>query len=271
MEMTWWHLAHYALWDRWECADKALGCYRRFTPAARQLAAQLGYKGLKWQKSVGPEGRSAPWGRQPGAALEAAAPDILRRVGIPAASTRATLDKWADIVEGTAEHMADYPRPGTTRPASVTSARSCRRASRASPAIPYSTLPTGRWGLDTAQQWRERRGLARQPHWGEVRHNLAALPVVNGCFVHSSEWTDTYTSRAWEHPDPVGVLGMLPSIDGVDGRIARHTVARVWKTWDWNRVWGWDFPWTAMAAARTGQPQIAVEALLKDSSRNESL
>ena len=59
--MTWWHLAHYALWDRWDLADKALGCYRRFTPAARQLATQLGYKGLKWQKSVGPKGRSAPW------------------------------------------------------------------------------------------------------------------------------------------------------------------------------------------------------------------
>lgn len=29
-------------------------------------------------------------------------------------------------------------------------------------------------------------------------------------FVHSAEWHDTYTKRAWEHPDPVGVLGMLP-------------------------------------------------------------
>ena len=61
MEMVWWHLAHYALWDRWNQAEKAMRCYQRFTPAARELAAQLGYKGLKWQKSVGPEGRSAPW------------------------------------------------------------------------------------------------------------------------------------------------------------------------------------------------------------------
>ena len=28
MEMVWWHLAHYALWDRWDQADQALGCYR---------------------------------------------------------------------------------------------------------------------------------------------------------------------------------------------------------------------------------------------------
>ena len=101
-----------------------------------------------------------------------------------------------------------------------------------------------------------------------MRRNLAPLPVADGCFVHSAEWTDTYTKRAWEHPDPVGVLGMLPPIDGVDAEIARHTVAKVWSTWDWNRCWGWDFPWMAMAAARTGQAKLAVDALLKDSPRN---
>jgi hypothetical protein len=61
---------------------------------------------------------------------------------------------------------------------------------------------------------------------------------------------------------------MLPPMVGVDAETARRTVARVWTTWDWNRCWGWDFPWMAMAAARTGQPQIAVDALLKDSPKN---
>jgi hypothetical protein len=181
--------------------------------------------------------------------------------------TRATLDKWADIVQATAEHMADYPtRDETTGIYSLT------------PAMPPSEqgitrdtvfdLAYWRWGMDKAQEWRQRRGLAREPHWDEVRRNLAPLPVVDGVFVHSAEWTDTYTKRAWEHPDPIGVLGMLPPMMGVDAETARRTVAKVWTTWDWNRCWGWDFPWMAMAAARTGQPQIAVDALLKDTSKN---
>ncbi len=267
MEMTWWHLAHYALWDRWELADKALGCYRRFMPAARQLAAQLGYKGLKWQKSVGPEGRSAPWVGNQVLLWKQPHPVFFAELEYRLRPTRATLDNWADLVEGTAEHMADYPTKDGK-------AGICHL----SPVMPPSEqgitrdtvfdLAYWRWGLDTAQQWRQRRGLARQPHWDEVRRSLAPMPVVNGCFVHSSEWTDTYTRRAWEHPDPIGVLGMLPPIDGVDPQVARRTVAKVWRRWDWNRCWGWDFPWIAMAAARTGQPQIAVEALLKDSPRN---
>jgi hypothetical protein len=267
MEMVWWHLAHYALWDRWDQADEAIGCYRRFAPAARELAAQLGYKGLKWQKSVGPEGRSAPWVGNQVLLWKQPHPIFFAELEYRLRPTRATLDKWADIVEGTAEHMADYPtKNATTGIYSLT------------PVMPPSEqgitrdtvfdLAYWRWGLDKAQEWRQRRGLPREPHWDEVRRNLAPLPVVDGVFVHSTEWTDTYTKRAWEHPDPIGVLGMLPPMMGVDAKIARRTVAKVWTTWDWNRCWGWDFPWMAMAAAHTGQPQIAVDALLKDSPKN---
>jgi hypothetical protein len=267
MEMVWWHLAHYTLWDRWDEADKAIGCYRRFAPAARELAAQLGYKGLKWQKSVGPEGRTAPWAGNQVLLWKQPHPIFFAELEYRLRPTRATLDQWADIVEGTAEHMADYPtKDETTGIYSLT------------PAMPPSEqgitrdtvfdLAYWRWGLDKAQEWRQRRGLGREPHWDEVRRNLATLPVVDGVFVHSAEWTDTYTKRAWEHPDPIGVLGMLPPMMGVDAETARRTVARVWTTWDWNRCWGWDFPWMAMAAARTGQPQIAVDALLKDTSKN---
>ena len=111
-------------------------------------------------------------------------------------------------------------------------------------------------------------GLARVPQWDEVRRNLAPLPVANGLFIHTAQWDDTYTKRAWEHPDPIGVFGMLPPMDGVDPEIAKRTVSKVWTTWNWNNCWGWDFPWIAMAAARTSQPQTAVDALLKNSERN---
>jgi hypothetical protein len=268
MEMLWWHLAHYALWDRWALATRALDCYPRFAPAARALASQLGYQGLKWPKSVGPEGRSAPWYGNQVLLWKQPHPIFFAELDYRLHPTRATLEKWADIIQGTAEHMADYPVKDD--------ATGCFHLAPAMPPSeqgitrdPVFDLAYWRWGLDQAQTWRERLGLPREPRWDWVRKHLAPLPVVDGVFVHSAEWTDTYTRRAWEHPDPVGVLGMLPPIEGVDPRVARDTVARVWSTWDWNRCWGWDFPWMAMAAARTGQPALAVEALLRDSRRNQ--
>jgi len=125
-----------------------------------------------------------------------------------------------------------------------------------------------RFGLETAQKWRERLGLPRNPHWDLILTHLAPLPVNEGVYVHSAEWMDTYTNRAWEHPDPIGALGMLPPMPSVDAETAHRTVLKVWKTWNWDRCWGWDFPWMAMAAARTGEPGIAVEALLRGSPRN---
>lgn len=268
MEMVWWHLAHYGLWDRWPLAERALDCYRRFTPAARALAKQLGYKGLKWPKSVGPEGRSAPWIGNQVLLWKQPHPIFLAELEYRLRPTRATLEKWADIVSGTAEHMADYPaRDEKTGVYSLVPAMPPSEQDITSD--PVFDLAYWRWGLDQAQQWRQRLGLPREPHWDEVRRHLAPLPIRDGVFVHSAEWLDSYTTRAWEHPDPIGVLGMLPPIDGVDPETAHRTVLKVWETWDWDRTWGWDCPWIAMAAARVGEPRIAVEALLKDSARNQ--
>ncbi len=58
MEMIWWHLAHYALWDRWDCAKGALACYRKFLPVARNLARQFDYQGASGEKWSAP--RVAP-------------------------------------------------------------------------------------------------------------------------------------------------------------------------------------------------------------------
>ena len=161
MEMVWWHLAHYALWDRWDMGDKAIDCYRRFAPAARELAAQLGYKGLKWQKSVGPEGRTAPWVGNQVLLWKQPHPIFFAELEYRLRPTRATLDKWADIVQGTAEHMADYPtkdeKTGVYHlwPVMPPSELGITRDT-------VFDLAYWRWGLDKAQEWRQRMGLARE-------------------------------------------------------------------------------------------------------------
>jgi hypothetical protein len=266
MEMVWWHLAHFALWDRWALADKALGIYQHFTPIARVLATQLDYKGLEWPKGVGPEGRIMPWLGAEVLLWKEPHPIFFAELDYRLHPTRATLDKWVNIVEGTATYMADYP------------VRDAQGVYHLDPVMPPSErgithdtvfdLAYWRWGLDTAQKWRQRMGLPREPHWDDVRRHLAPLPVSDGVYLLAPDWTDTYTNRAWEHPDLIGMLGMLPPMDGVDADTARRTVLKVSQTWNWDRCWGWDFPWMAMAAARTGQPHLAIEALLSGSIKN---
>jgi hypothetical protein len=267
MEMVWWHLAHYGLWNRWSMAERALDCYHKFLPVAKTLATQLGYRGAKWGKQVGPEGRTAPWVGSFALHWQQPHPIFLAELEYRVRPTRATLEKWRDIIQSTADYMADFPtadNQGTFHLQPVVPP--CEQGFTRDDVF---DLAYWRWGLDQAQRWRERLGLPRERRWDEIRRKLAPLPVDGDVFVHSAEWHDTYTKRAYEHPDPVGVFGMLPPMDGVDRETAHHTVLKVWQTWDWKNTWGWDFPWMAMAAARVGEPQIAVDALLKDAaSRN---
>jgi hypothetical protein len=48
----------------------------------------------------------------------------------------------------------------------------------------------------------------------------------------------------------------------------RNTLDWVWKNWNWPDTWGWDYPMLAMCAARLGQPERAVDALLLDTPKN---
>ena len=103
MEMVWWHLAHYGLWDRWPMAERALGCYQRFLPVARQLAKQFDYRGAKWGKQVGPEGRTAPWDGSFVLHWQQPHPIFFAELEYRLRPTPATLEKWREVVDATAE------------------------------------------------------------------------------------------------------------------------------------------------------------------------
>jgi hypothetical protein len=48
----------------------------------------------------------------------------------------------------------------------------------------------------------------------------------------------------------------------------RRTLDWVWENWNWPDTWGWDYPMIAMTAARLGEPERAVDALLLDTPKN---
>jgi len=50
-----------------------------------------------------------------------------------------------------------------------------------------------------------------------------------------------------------------------------RTLRRAFDTWQWPETWGWDYPHVAMTAARLGEPELAVDALLMDTPKNRYL
>ncbi|WP_205880753.1 hypothetical protein [Limisphaera ngatamarikiensis] len=270
LEMHWWHAVHFVVWNRSELFRRALPFYRRILPEARALARRQGYRGARWPKMVGPEGRDSPSAVGPLLIWQQPHPIYYAELCWRERPTRATLEEWREVVMETAEFMASFAHRdrGTGRyvlgpPLKTVSENTDPRLTR----NPTFELTYWRWGLATAQAWRRRLGLAPDPRWEAVLQGLAPLPVADGLYLMQEGMTDTYTRWNWEHPALLGALGMLPG-PGVDRETMRRSVRRVMEVWQWDRCWGWDFPLTAMAAARCGEPELAVEALLLPAAKN---
>lgn len=60
LEMTWWHLMHFAYWNKGEYLEKVLPWYERNFKEAKELALRQGLRGVRWQKMTDPDGESLP-------------------------------------------------------------------------------------------------------------------------------------------------------------------------------------------------------------------
>lgn len=270
LEMHWWHGAHYALWDRWPLFERSLCWYFKILPSARDRARSQGYDGIRWPIMAGPAGTDAPSGTGPPLIWQQPHPIFYAELDYRLHPTRATLEKWSPLVTATADFMASFafrdPSSGKfiLGPPIKTVPENTDPIQTQNPTFKLSYWRTG---LRLAQTWRKRLGLPPNEKWQTVLTGLAPLPVADGLYLQQEGMTGTYTKMNWEHPSLIGPLGMLPG-DGVDPAIMKATVRKVMAAWQWNRVWGWGFPMMAMAAARNGEPAMAVDSLLRPTPRN---
>jgi hypothetical protein len=270
LEMHWWHAAHFALWNRFPLLDRSLDWYNDILPSAKERARQQGYQGARWPKMTATDGRDSP---SPVGTLliwQQPHPIFYAELAYLNRPTKATLNRFKYIVEETATWMADYAHyDGPTN-----------RYVLGPPVIPAQenhparetwnpTFELEYWhfGLTTAQKWRERTGQEREAKWDDMIKKLSPLPTEDGVYLAHENCPQTFTERNKDHPSMLGALGIL-SGEKVDRETMRRTLKKVMKEWDWPETWGWDYPMTAMAAARLGEPATAIDALLLDTPKN---
>jgi hypothetical protein len=263
-EMYWWHGAHYALWNRWPLLNRSISIYQKILPSAREKAARQGYKGARWPKNTGPEGRESPHPIDAMLIWQQPHPIFFAELDYRAHPTPEVLEKWKEIIFDTADFMASFAALNASTGRfdlgppmyTVYEVTDCETNHN-----PTFELSYWRFGLRIAQTWRERLGLPRNPDWDKVLNNLAPLPQQDGVYIQQEGLADAWTKWNWEHPSLIGAFGWLPG-DGVDIPIMRATFKKVTNCWQMDRVWGWDFPMLAMTAARLGNRNAAVDFLL---------
>jgi len=272
MEMYWWHDAHFALWGREQMLENSMGFYQRALPQATANAKRQGYDGARWPKMSEPSGADSP--SSVGAFLiwEQPHPIYLAELDYRAHPDKATLEKYKDVIFATANFMASYAfwdEPTKRYILGPPLQAAQERFDKSTMFNPTYELTYWRFGLETAQQWRVRLGLPRDEKWDKVLNNLSKPSVTDGKYLFTESTPDSYTNTKWndDHPAVINALGVLPG-PGIDVATMRNTFDWVWANWKWSATWGWDYPVLAMCAARIGEPENAVNALLIDTPKN---
>jgi len=271
LEMHLWHSAFLPLWGKGELLKRSLPWYKKHLKTAIENAGRNGFQGAKWPKMIAENGVDSPsiiatlliWQQ----------PHIIYMLELLYQSEQNDefLTEYWEIVKETAIYMADY--------AYFNEETKCYDLP--APIIPAQEEfdPTKTWNptfeleywsftLKIAAKWAKRLGKTEvSKEWKDISENMARLPVKDGVYLSHENCPDTFEKYNKDHPSMVGALGLLAG-ERVDKDIMKQTLKRVLEEWDFATMWGWDFAMMAMTAVRLGEPEMAIEILLRDTPKN---
>jgi len=272
LEMHWWHSVQFALWGRLPLLERSLDYYDRILPRARATARRQGYAGARWPKMTGPQGAESPSSIGPFLVWQQPHPIYYAEIVYRQRRDRETLERFRSVVRETAEFLASFAAWEESGQRFVLGPplQCAQEVFPESETVDCTfELEYWRWGLETAQTWRERLGLEREPEWDRVLASLATPSVRDGRYTFAETAPDSYSDPRWsrDHPMVTALYGVLPGA-GTDLPTMRRTLDWILDNWRWPDTWGWDYPMVAMCAARLGEPERAVDTLLMETPKN---
>ena len=234
--------------------------------------------------------------------------NVCAKPGVTEDEKKAIIAKYGKNVEETAEFLYDFAKSCDHNTGSISlygqTAMQESMSKDFSYCHPFEQVYF-KYGLMKAQEWRERSGKQRREDWDEVIQSLASLPQSEGIYTAGiptqpfiiadsasqnagnvafdpfNYGGDTGKKQLTEeefklkcrsdHPAVLGACGLLPDCGLYDRTMMQRTLDWVMQNWNWDTTWGWDYGMTAMCAARLGDGENAVKALLIDRGKNTYL
>ena len=267
-EMYFWHAAQFYAWGHPELLEKGLAWYRTILPAALAAAKEQGFDGARWPKMTGPDGRPGPGSINPFIIWNEPNPIYLSELVYRAHPDRATLEKYRDVVFESAKFLASFAfyEEATKRYVLGPPIKNVsERAGENTTQNPTFELAYWYYGLQVAQSWRARLGLAPEPHWADILEKLSRLPVSNGLYLEIETSPGMYRGGGGLPTTMLLALGYLPKTDFVDLETIRRTFAEVNRRNGPDRWVSWQIGQGALTAARLGETEMAVHILTNPS------
>lgn len=266
-EMYWWHAAQFYQWNHTDLLEKGLQWYIKILPLAMADAQSKGLDGARWPKMSGQDGRPSPGGINPFIIWNQPNPIYLSELVYRAHPDTNTLKKYQDLVFESAKFLASYAYFDTAThryilgpPVKSVNEKNAENLSK----NPSFELAYWYYGLQIAQQWRERLGIPREALWDDILQKLSPLTQSDGLYVDLETEPDIYKRKGSVPSSMLMALGFLPQTPMVDPEIMKATFNEVTKRNGTDSYISWSMAKGAMTAARLGDTQTAVNILCND-------
>ena len=272
LEMHFWHSAYMPLYNLSHLLLPSINWYRQILPKAQSNAAKNGYKGARWPKQVCPAGVDSPSPIAPLLVWQQPHISHMLELLYQDKGDIHFLEEYWELVYETTVFMVDFlhfnaeqaryeliapliPAQEEHRPQDVLN--------------PTFELEYFRFGINIGIKWAQRLKMdnALIAQWQNVADNIAKPTVIDGLIMAHERCPDTFERYNRDHPSMLMAYGLLNS--DIDPNAALQTLQKVLQCWDGESMWGWDFAFLAMTAAKLGLTDLATELLLKDSPKNK--
>lgn len=276
LEMIWWHQAWQALWGHEDLLARTLRWYDSADSVARSIARRQGFDGVRWMKMTDPSAMEAP--SKVGSFLAWQQPHYiyLAELLYRANPSEEVIRRYNPLVQETAKFMYSFAvYDGLEGRFVLQGLIPAQETLRAGETVnPPFELSYWHFAMNIAQEWRVRAGEKRNLEWDELIDKLSPLAYnEDALYLAAESAVDTYKDIRFtsDHMAVLGSVGVLPMNKLIREDYMKNTLHWIWDNWNWGKTWGWDYPMTAMNAARMGEPEKAVGALLMERRTNTYL
>lgn len=266
-EVYWIHAAQFYQWNHTELLEKGLQWYRNILPLAKIDAKNKGFKGARWPKMAGIDGRDSPGSINPFIIWNQPNPIILSELVYRAHPNTETLNKYKEIVFESADFLASfaYFDNNTKRYILGPPIKSVNESFKENTTKnPSFELAQWYYGLNIAQEWRERLNMKRNPLWDDIMNKLTPLSIVDGKYLEIESDPDMYSRQGNFSSMMLLAFGLLPKTQMINEQIMKNTFQAIVARNGISSFVSWSLGKGAMTAARLGDQKTAMDIVCND-------
>lgn len=265
LEMHLWHHLGLIYYGAYEEVINSLDYYFSIYEEAKKRAKTNGFNGCRWPKMTDPSGLDSP--SSIGPLLMWQQPHLVfMLLEIKRLNQDFNLSKYDILIKETLACLTSFfYKKDDTYYLDYPLIPACECYDPLTTFSPIFEVEYFCYVLDLANSYGYGTAVSR-----DIVNKAVKPKVIASCYEGHINTNETYIKFNKDHPLPIMAYSFFKS-KRLDRNVVLNSLNKINETWNFNSLWGWDFPSLALAYYNLGYKDKAIKMLLADYSKNTYL